>query len=321
MPLLPRLSSLWRNLLHKDRVEQDLSEEVRFYLEMLIEAKISEGLKQEEARRAALIELGGVEQVKESVREIRMGQKLEALWQDIRYGVRLLLKSPGFTLVAIIPLGLCIGANTAIFSVVNAALLRRLPYDATRLVAVEAFNPQKDTRAHGASPADFWDWQEQSRTFEQLTLYSGGGIGLKESERVEMIPGARVAVNFFTTFGVQPMLGRTFVNEEGLLNGNKVIIVSHRLWQQRYGGDPQIVGRTLQTSDGASAVVIGVMPPDFKFPSYAQVWTPLARDSGEMKSRVSNYCQAIGRIKQGETLESAQAEMNVIAARLATNHP
>jgi putative ABC transport system permease protein len=321
MPLLPRLSSLWRNLLHKDRVEQELSEEVRSYLEMLIEAKVRGGLKPEEARRAALIELGGVEQVKESVREIRMGQTLEAIWQDIRYGARLLLKSPGFTLVAVITLGLGIGANTAIFSVVNAALLKGLPYDATRLVAVEAFNPQKDTRAHGASPADFWDWQEQSRTFEQLTLYSGGGIGLKESERVEMISGARVAVNFFATFGVQPMLGRAFVNEEGLLNGPKVIILSHRLWQQRYGSDPQIVGRTLQTGDGAAPVVIGVMPPDFKFPSYAQIWTPLARDSGEMKSRVSMYCRAVGRIKQGETLESAQAEMNVIAARLATSHP
>jgi putative ABC transport system permease protein len=190
MPLLPRLSSLWRNLLHKDRVDQELSEEVRSYLEMLIEAKVREGLKPEEARRAALIELGGVDQVKERVREIRMGQKLETIWQDLRFGARSLLKNPGFTLVAVITLGLGIGANTAIFSVVNAALLRQLPYDATRLVAVEASNPQKEARGHGASPGDFWDWQEQSRTFEQLTLYSGGGIGLKESERVEMISGA-----------------------------------------------------------------------------------------------------------------------------------
>ena len=321
MPLLPRLSSLWRNLRHKDRVEEELSEEVRSYLEMLIEAKVREGFEPEQARRAALIELGGVDQVKESVREIMMGQKLETIWQDLRYGARSLLKNPGFTVVAVITLGLGIGANTAIFSVVNAALLKGLPYDATRLVAVEAFNPQKETRAHGASPADFWDWQEQSKTFEQLTLYSGGGIGLKESERVEMISGARVAVNFFATFGVQPMLGRAFVNEEGLLNGPPAIILSHRLWQQRYGGDPQIVGRRLNTRDGATPVVVGVMPPDFKFPSYAEVWTPLTRDSGEMTSRVSSYCQAVGRIKQGETIESAQAEMKTIAARLATSYP
>ncbi len=245
---------------------------------------------------------------------------MQTLWQDLRYGARALLKTPGFTLVAVITLALGIGANTAIFSVVNAALLRRLPYDATRLVAVESFDPQKEKRAYGASPADFWDWQEQSRTFEQLALHSGGGIGLKESERIEVISGARVTVNFFATFGVQPMLGRAFDNEEGFVNGPRAVVLSHRLWQRRYGGDPQIVGRTLKTTDGAMTV-IGVMPPDFKFPSYAQVWTPLARDIGEVKSRHSRYFQAVGRIKQGETIESAQAEMKAIAARLATSYP
>jgi putative ABC transport system permease protein len=245
---------------------------------------------------------------------------MQTLWQDLRYGARELLKTPGFTSVAVITLALGIGANTAIFSVVNAALLRRLPYDTTRLVAVESFNPQKEKRAYGASPADFWDWREQSRTFEQLTMYSGGGIGLKESERIEVISGARVTVNFFATFGVQPMLGRAFDNEEGFVNGPRAVILSHRLWQRRYGGDPQIVGRTLKTDNGA-ITVIGVMPPDFKFPSYAQVWTPFARDTGEMKSRASRYCQAVGRIKQGETIESAQAEMKAIAARLAASYP
>src|SRR5215470_7599813 len=233
---------------------------------------------------------------------------MQTLWQDLRYGARALLKTPGFTSVAVITLALGIGANTAIFSVVNAALLRRLPYDATRLVAVESFNPQKEKRAYGASPADFWDWREQSRTFEQLTMYSGGGIGLKESERIEVITGARVTVNFFATFGAQPMLGRAFVNEEGFLNGPPAIILSHRLWQNRFGGDPRIVGRTIKTDDGAMTVV-GIMPPDFKFPSFAQAWTPIARDSSEMRYRASRYFRAIGRIRQGETIESAQAEM------------
>jgi putative ABC transport system permease protein len=245
---------------------------------------------------------------------------MQTLVQDLRYGVRMLLKNPGFTLTAVLTLAFGIGANTAIFSVVNAALLRRLPYDATRLVAVESVNPQKEQRAYGVSPADFLDWQAQSQTFEQLTAYSGGGIGLKESERVEVIAGASVAVNFFDTFGVEPLLGRTFTSEEGLLNGPPTIILSHRLWQQRFAGDPQMVGRTIKTNDGA-VTVIGVMPADFKFPSSAQAWTPLARDSSEMDNRANRYFRAIGRVKRGQTIESAQAEMRTIAARLAEAFP
>ncbi len=245
---------------------------------------------------------------------------MQALLQDLRYGARMLLKNPGFTLMAAITLGLGIGANTAIFSVINAALLRPLPYDATRLVAVESVNPQKEMSAYGASSADFWDWQAQSRTFEQLTMYSGGGIALKEAERVEVFPGARVTVNFFATFGVQPLLGRVFVNEEGFMNGPPAIILSHRLWQNRFGSDPQVVGRTIKTGDGA-VTIVGVMPPEFKYPSFAQVWTPLARDSGEMRYRANRYFRAIGRIKQGEEIESAQAEMHAIAGRLAATYP
>ncbi len=314
--LRARLLALFR----RESVLQDIEEELRVHVEMETETNIKRGMPPDEARSAALKSFGGLVRNTELGYDIRGGGWLETLWQDLRFGARMLLKQPGFTLIAVLTLALGIGANTAIFSVVNAALLRRLPYDANRLVAVEAFDPQKEKSSYGAPPGDFWDWQEQNRTFEQLAMHSGGGIGLKESERIEVISGARVTVNFFATFGVQPMLGRAFANEEGVLNGPRVIILSHRLWRRRYGGDPRIVGRALKTDNG-EVTVIGIMPPDFKFPSSAQVWTPIARDSGEMKSRASRYCQAIGRIKQGETIESAQAEMKAIAARLATSHP
>jgi predicted permease len=320
MPFRSRLSSLWRNLLHKDRAEQELREELEAYLQMLIDSKLREGLNPAAARRAALIETGGVEQVKERVREVRMGHVLETIWQDLRYGARMLLKRPGFTLVAIITLALGIGANTAIFSVVNAALLRSLPYDATRLVSVESFNPQKDQRLYGIAPADYWDLKEQSQSFENLTIYSGGGIGLLESERVEVIPGVRVAVNFFETFGVKPLLGRTFTSEEGFLNSPPAIILSYRLWQQRFGGDPDIVGRTIKGSD-RELTVIGVMPADFKFPKSAEVWSPLARDLGEMKSRAHRYFQAAGRLKPGVSIESADSEMKALAVGLTEAYP
>ena len=319
--MLNKLRLRLRALFFKPKMEDELQAELQFHIEREIEENIARGMTLEEARLAALRSFGGVERVKEESRDVRGIRLLEEVWQDLRYGVRMLLKNPGFTLIAVVTLALGIGANTAIFSVVNAALLRRLPYDATRLVAVNSFNPQKEKSAGGGvSPADFWDWREQNRTFEQLTIYSGGGITLKESEHAEAIPGARVTVNFFAAFGVQPMLGRTFVDEEGTLHGPPVAILSHRIWQNRFGGDPRIVGRTIRLDDGAIKV-IGVMPPDFKFPSYAEVWTPIARDGGEMKYRANRYFGAIGRIKPGETIESAQAEMKTIAARLSVNYP
>lgn len=245
---------------------------------------------------------------------------MSTLFQDLRYGARMFLKQPGFTFVAVITLALGIGANTAIFSVVNAALLRRFPYDTTRLVAIESFNPLEQKRGFGVSPADFWDWKGQSQAFEQLSMYSGGGIGLKESERLEGLPGARVAANFFQTFNVQPLMGRTFVNEDGFLSAPPTIVLSHELWQRRFGGDSQIIGRTLKMEDGP-VTVIGVMPADFKYPTFAQVWQPLARDSREMQYRSNRYFRAIGRIKSGQTIETAQTELQTIAARLANAFP
>ena len=245
---------------------------------------------------------------------------MNTLFQDLRYGARMSLKQPGFTLVAVITLALGIGANTAIFSVVNAALLRRFPYDTTRLVAVGSFNPLKQERVLGVSPADFWDWKDQTQSFEQLSMYSGGGIGLKESERLEGLPGARVTANFFQTFNVQPLLGRTFTSEDGFLNAPPTIVLSHELWQRRFGGDSRIIGRILKMEDGP-VTVIGVMPADFKYPTFARVWTPLARDSSEMQYRANRYFQAIGRIKSGQTIETAQTELQTVAARLANAFP
>src|SRR5215813_12397747 len=256
---MDRLMRLWRRLLfylRRKQFDRELAEEMRFHLEMKAQENAEAGMKLEEARYAAQRQFGNQTLLQEVSRDMWGVRSIETLFQDLRYGARMSLKQPGFTLIAALTLALGIGANTAIFSVVNAALLRRLPYDATRLVAVEAFNPQKEKRAYGASPADFWDWQEQSRSFEQLAMHSGGGIGLKESERIEVVSGAGVTVNIISTFGVQPMLGRAFNNEEGLANGPRAVILSHRLWQQRYGGDPQIVGRTLKTNDGAAPVVI-----------------------------------------------------------------
>src|SRR5918993_2584462 len=208
MPLMPRLDSLRRNLFNREGVDRDLAEELEAYLEMVVEAKVADGLKPEEARRAALIEMGGVDQVTERVREIRVGHFLGTVWQDLRYGVRTLVKSPAFTVVAVLSLALGIGANTAIFSVVNGILLRPLPYpEAERMVAVWHTPPQASfpgmTR-FSVSPGNYLDWKEQSRAFEQMAIYQYAGLSLSGGGGDPVpVTGATVSSDFFSVLRAQ----------------------------------------------------------------------------------------------------------------------
>ena len=248
---------------------------------------------------------------------------METLMRDVRYGIRMLTRKPGFTFVAVFALALGIGANTAIFSIVNAVLLRPLPYaDPSRLVfaeSVNSLNPQHEI--DGVSPADVWDWKDQSQAFEQLAVLSGGGgFSVRDVDQPDVFNGARVSFNFFQTFGVQPLLGRVFQSEDGDAGAPDTVVLSYRLWMRRFGGDPSVVGKTFNSFEGGTTV-IGIMPPDFKFPSYAEVWTPLARNAAEMRNRSNRYFSAVGRIKPDQTIESAQAELRTIAGRLEAEHP
>jgi putative ABC transport system permease protein len=248
---------------------------------------------------------------------------MDTFVRDLRYGCRMLLKRPGFAVVAVGVLALGIGANSAIFSVVNAVMLRPLPYaEPDRLVSAMSVNssdPQQDSA--GVSAADFWDWKEQSQTFEQLAVISGGGgFSLRDADQPDVFYGARVSFNFFQTFGVQPLIGRGFSSEDGQLNSAKTVVLSHKLWIRRFAGDSSVVGKTFNTADGGTTV-IGVMPPDFKFPAYAEVWVPLARDSSEMRNRSNRYFGVVGRINPDQSIESAETELRAIAARLETEYP
>src|SRR6266436_2563414 len=197
------------------------------------------------------------------------------LMKDLRYGVRSLLNHPGFTALVVITLALGIGANTAIFSLVHAVLLRSLPFpESDRLVVIKEQNGKTGETLPSVSPADFFDWKRQNQSFATLAAYSGWSITLLEGEESELIPAARVTDEFFSTLGVQPLLGRTFTPDE-FNTGSKVVILSHRLWQRRFGGDPNIITKTLAIDQGRMTVV-GVMPPQFKLPASAEAWTPVA---------------------------------------------
>jgi len=246
-------------------------------------------------------------------------QRLEEdMFQDLRFGLRMLLKNPGFTLIAVITLSLGIGANTAIFSVVNAVVLRPLPFaEPERLVWLWDTQPQLPTAP--ASLPDFLDWKEQNRSFEHLAAFQRGNMFLNTGDGARDTAVGLVTPEIFALFRVSPILGRTFTAEETLPGRSRVTVLSHALWQSRFGSDPNVVGRTVELS-GAAYTVIGVMPAGFSFPNQAELWRPLQIDPNRL-DRGPHYLRIVGRLKPGVTLSQAQAEMSALAARLAQQYP
>ncbi|HEX6732132.1 MAG TPA: ABC transporter permease, partial [Pyrinomonadaceae bacterium] len=322
--MISRLTSLWRNLFHKARVDQEFTEEIQAYLDMLTEEKIRQGLTPQEARRSALVELGGVEQVHERVREIRMGQFIETTWRDVRSGVRALVHSPVFTAVTVLSLALGIGANTAIFSVVNGLLLRPLPYpEPEQIVDVWHTPPQQSFPGldrFSVSPANYLDWKAQSSSFEQMAVYSDTGLSLSTDNDPLPLIGATVSSDFFSVLRTNAMQGRIFTADEERPGHDQVVVIGHALWQRAFGANPNIIGQTL-TINSRSFTVIGIMPAGFEFPREAELWVPLAWDDKERQVRSNHDYLVIARLKQNVSPEQAQAEMSTISRRLEQQYP
>lgn len=247
---------------------------------------------------------------------------MDTLIRDMRYGFRSLLKRPGFTAIALVALALGIGANTAIFSLVNAVVLQPLPYnDPDRLVWVWGKFPGGNRAS--VAPADFLDFRAQNKTFEQLagSFSLAMPVNLTGSGEPERLSASIVTGNFFDTFGVAPALGRGFSLDNERPGNDQVAILSHALWQKRFGGNPGIINQRI-TLDGKSFEVIGVMPKDVMFPQRAELWVPINFDaSPEMKLRVAHFIRPIGRLKPGVTLAQAQADTDTIAAQLEKQFP
>jgi putative ABC transport system permease protein len=253
-----------------------------------------------------------------------MDTLLDTLIQDIRYAFRSLLKSPGFAIVAVLTLTLGIGANTAIFSVVNAALLRALPFrDPERLVQLWHVPPAKSfpgLTEFAVSPANYVDWRSQSRAFEQMAIYAYSEWSLTGKDRAEALTGASVSQEFFPVLGSQPMLGRTFAPEEDQSGRGNVVVLGNALWQSRFGSDRNIVGKQIALN-GQSYTVIGVMPRDMRFPSWGQLWTPMAWTDKQRAVRGEHHYLVIARLKPGVLVSQAQVEMNTISSRLEQQYP
>jgi predicted permease len=253
---------------------------------------------------------------------------MSTLMQDLRYGLRMLARNPGFTAVAVLTLALGIGANTAIFSVVRAVLLRPLPYnDPDRVVLLTENNPRWGVTFFAISPADFIDWQNQSTVFQAMAAYtSRGDLTLSGEGEAEQLRGMRVSASFFSLLGIQPMLGRTFLPTENQPGADNVVILSHRLWERRFGADAGIIGRKL-TVRGDTCTVIGVMPKSFRFLSPFDptedndVWLPNPFKDDPPTQRSARRLMAVARLKPGVSIEQAQTEMDVIARRLEQAYP
>lgn len=319
MSLFSRFRTLATNLLRGDRVEQELDAEVSSYLNQLIDEKIESGISPASARRSAMIELGGVDQVKEQVRDVRLGATIEQVWLDARYALRMLRKNPGFTAIAVITLALGIGVNTAIFSLVDGILLRPLPYQQPdRLVRVVQSQRQLGLDKWNLSQASFAALRDNNHSLEAIAAYTTSGANLTGDGEPERVSIGTVSADFFKVLGIPPVRGRDFRTGEDTPGNNGVCVISFGFWQRRFGGDPNIIGRSLNLNS-APAEVIGVMPASFSFPRpEIEIWTPIALNP----TRPAPYfLRAIARLNSGISPSDAETETTSVLWDYARQHP
>jgi predicted permease len=317
-----------RSLARRNRVEGDLDKELRFHLEQQVEENLAAGMPPAEARRAALRKLGGVTQIQEECRDMRRTDTIENSWRDLRYALRSLRKSPGFTAVILLTLALSIGANSAIFSVIDGVLLRPLPYpEANRIVRV--FFHSASYAKFPLNPFDFRDFRARNRSFESLAGFTRADLQLSGTGQPERFTGFAVTAGFFRVLGLRPARGHEFDANAEIPGNEQQAILSDRVWRNRFAADPNIVGRKI-TLDSRPFTVAGVMPPGTEHPGNeyngvahgetVDLWWPFTFQ-GNPAHRGSHYLEAIGRLQKGVTATQAQAEMNALIAQLAREYP
>jgi putative ABC transport system permease protein len=307
------------------RSDSDFDDEVDTHISMLTERLVRQGMPFEDARHEALRQFGNRTVLKEIRNDMRAFVWLETLWQDLRYGVRVLRKNKGFAAVAAITLALGIGANTAIFSVVNAAVLRPLPYPHPQRLAILWGNVKRArVERRGASYPDYLDWRDQTQSFETMAAFTDNKFALTGIDTPERISGEYVSQPYFSLLGMQPALGRTFSPaEDRVPQRDAVVVLSDGAWKHRFGGDPNIVGRTIQL-DGHPYTVIGIAPPGFSgLTDQAELWVPFvmsgsAEDLGERGTR---GFEVLARLRGGVSFARAQADMDALSLRLARAYP
>jgi len=306
------------------RTDRDIDAELRSHLDLHIDDNIRAGMSPDAARRAAWIALGGLERMKDEYRDQRGFPMLDSLARDVRHALRLLMKSPAFSLTAIAILGLGIGANAAIFSVVNAVVLRPLPFpDSTRIVRVWHTPPREQFAGlprFSVSPANYLDWRAQSTAFEQLAVYRAGAANLTGRGEPDALRAAVVSGEFFEALRTSAILGRTLAPGDDAPDRSHVVVLGEAVWKTRFGADAGIVGRPIQLN-GEPYAVVGVVSQQLKFPDFADVWLPLVWTATDRAVRGNHNYRVIGRLRDGIDVRRAQAEMTTISQRLEQQYP
>src|SRR5258706_686890 len=324
MSFLRNITSGLRSLFGKEQVDRDLDEELRAYQEMAAEAKMRDGITRQEALRAVRLERGNLEVTKEVVRSAGWESLVETCWQDLRFAARMLRKNPGFTFVAVLTLALGIGATSALFSMVEAVLLKPLSYQETsRLAVLWTDNVRQSLHAERTSYPNLQDWRKENSTFEDMAFASAFTVNLTAGEEPERLVAGRTSANLFSLMGAKPILGRTFSSEEEK-RGERVIVVRHGLWLRLFGSSHDIVGQSIEV-DGTKMAIVGVMPATFQFPARTvDLWEPLTvfpNWSGLKFKRNTPSGFVVARLKRGVSFSQAQADMNVVGAQLAQQYP
>ncbi|MFZ3216951.1 MAG: ABC transporter permease [Candidatus Acidiferrales bacterium] len=311
----------------RERMLEDLEQDIREHIETETRENIERGMAAEEARNAALRKFGNVTRVMEETREVWSVVWLEQLWQDVRYALRMLRKAPGFTAVAVLTLALGIGANTAIFSVVYAVLLRPLPYEQPeRLVRIFEAKPEEQVAITGLSYVDFEECRAQSGAFEEMAGNQAHDLTLTGAGEPAVLSTIVVTPELFSLLGVKPLEGRVFLPEDGTRGAAPVVILSENLWRGQFGADANLLGRSINL-DQRPFTVVGIMPASFRFPllaSHEDIWIPLAQDplfGSWMERAGGHWLRVIGRLKPGVRMAQAQAEMDAVSARLEKEYP
>jgi predicted permease len=308
------------SLFNKQTRDREFADEMRSHLQLHIEDNLRAGMSLAEARREALVRLGGVEQTKENYRDRRGLPLLETLFQDLRFALRLLRKNPGFTAIAVLTLALGMGATTTIFSVVNSVLLRPLPYqNHDRLLRVEETHP--GAGGSGVTFATYLDLEREAKTVENVSAFREWVFNVTGGSEPQQVSGALISGNFFNALGSQPLLGRTIQPEDDRAGGNnRVAVLSYALWHSRFGTDPKILGQILSVN-AEPFTVIGVMPPGFDFPQHAEMWCPLVPGSGLHNNRRAHLLTVLADRKREESLGSVQGELTTFAESVEKRNP